>query len=177
MKKKNFIVILLIALIVAFSIIAYLEIKKENRQVFVPNLLSNDVKEYNSNGDMVSGTTKIEGTVKSGDTGFEKKDLGLGERYIDNLLIKDIQHAKLGEQNILVSNVKNSSSNALESKIIRIQIFNHSGKEIENQYSSTREMNPNEEKEWNTMINSNFEDIGNIKFSIITIARNIMFKN
>ena len=83
----------------------------------------------------------------------------------------------MGEQNILKTTVRNNGSVALKGQLMRIQILDKNGKEIENVYSVIESVEPGQETEWNTKITSKFEDIGDIQFSKVVLSETMKFNN
>ncbi len=82
----------------------------------------------------------------------------------------------MGEQNILKTTVRNNGSVALKGQLMRIQILDKNGKEIENLYSVIESVEPGQETEWNTKITSKFEDIG-VQFSKVVLSETMKFNN
>ena len=185
MKNKTFIIVLIIAIWATACYILYIEKGNQSENTEVAKAFNVDsVVEINSDGQIVSGqqeeettTTETEGTVQSGDTNFEKKDLELDEKTLDELTIKDIAVAKFGEDNILITNVKNNSSETFKDQLVRIQILNSNGEEIENVYSVIKAKEAGEESEWNTKIETDGEEIRDVIVSKVVPAENVFFNN
>lgn len=185
MKNKTFIIVLIIAIWATACYILYVEKGNQTENTKVAEVFNPDsVVEIDYNGQIVSGpetqeatTTETEGEVKSGDTNFEKEDLELGDKTLDELTIKDISVAQLGEDNILVTNVKNNSAETFKDQLVRIQILNSNGDEIENVYSAIKTKEAGEESEWNTKIKTNAGEIRDVIFTKVVPAENVYFNN
>ena len=66
---------------------------------------------------------------------------------------------------------------ALKGQLMKIQILDKNGKEIENAYSVIESVKPGQETEWNTKITSKFEDIGDVQFSKVVLSETMKFNN
>ncbi len=192
MKKKTFIVILIIEILVIICFILGLEVKR-NKKVATFN--PDSTIEFDKNNSQVTKTqtntqdnntqptqneqttTNVEGTTQPGETNFFENEIPTIEKSAQELTIKDIKHAQLGEQNILKTTVRNNGSMALKGQLMRIQILDKNGKEIENAYSVIESIEPGQETEWNTKITSKFEDIGDIQFSKVVLSETMKFNN